>query len=409
MKYRYFARTEDNSEQEGTIEAPSKTEAQAILARRDIIATRIEEEKTHIQKKKKPASRIIKSLFKRKASEEELANLSYELSILLESGLNLPDALTLYAGESGDYFDEELRSVVEEVRGGTPFSEALHKRQRDFPPVFSAMVHSGEKAGNLPSVLQVLSRYFEKMESIKSQVISAASYPIFVAMLAFMVILSLVIFIVPIFARIYEHLGIHLPLATRIFLSIGQHRDTVLVTLIVIAAAMIGVSTLAGRSGKGREQIDRIKLSLWLLGPIFRDVALTNFSVTLGMLCENGLRLHEAIDLAAEACGNVYMEKTLKSLKKSLYEGRALSQILSERDIMDSRRLGMVKAGERSGNIGEVLMKLSDIIFNQVDHKIKRLLGLLEPAMVLVIGIAVGGAIISLALPILNLSSFLNK
>ena len=409
MKFKYYARNDDGSQQEGIIEASGSEEAQEILARKDIIATKIEEMEAHRERREKPVKRISKKIMGKKASSEELANLSYELSILLESGLSLPDALTLYAGDSSDNLDRELRGVVEEIRGGTPFSEALSKREKTFPPVFTAMVHSGEKAGNMPSVLKVLTRYFEKMDNIKNQVISAASYPLFVAVLAIVVIFSLIIFIVPVFAKIYDHLGIKLPLATRIFLSVGDHRNIFLGILVLFIVGIIGILHFAAKNAGAREKLDKIKLSLPLLGTVTNDIAITNFTVTMGMLCENGLKQHEAIDLAAEASGNAYTEKTLKALKKGLCEGKALSSVLSEKEIMDSKRLGMIKAGEHSGHIGKVLIKLSEIIFTQVDHKIKRLLGMLEPALVIVIGIAVGSAIISLALPILNLSSFLNK
>ena len=412
MKFRYFTVNDEGSQEEGTIEASSSKEAQEILARRDIIATKIESEEAHREKEQEPIARVSsvsRKIFGKKASVEDLADLSYELSILLESGLSLPDALTLYAGDSENCFDRELRSVVGEVRGGTSFSEALKKREQTFPAVFSAMVHSGEKAGKMPSVLQVLAKYFEQMDDIKNRMISAASYPLFVAVLAFVVIFALIIFIVPIFAKIYNHMGIKLPLVTRIFLSVGNHKNLILSLLALIVIGIVAICSLAGKNPRFRERIDRLKISLWLTGPISRDMAITNFSVTMGMLCENGLKLHEAIDLAAEASGNIYMEKKLKSLKKGLCEGKSLSSVLSEKKIMDSKRLGMIKAGEHSGNIGGVLMKLSEIIFTQVDHKIKRLLGMLEPVLVIIIGIAVGSAIISLALPILNLSSFLNK
>lgn len=407
--FRYSGKMGDGTIQEGVIQAADQEEARSALARKNIIVLSIGEEGEKKEKAGISWKNLTASLGGVHVKTEELANFSYELSILLESGITLADALSLYAGDSRSAFQQEVRSINEEVRAGRPFSDSLHKREKIFPPIFSALVKSGEQSGTLPVVLKQLARYSERLEAVRNKIISSASYPMVVAGLAFIVIMALVVYVVPNFARIYQQLGAPIPEATRIFLDIGRYRDLIFFVFVVIALTAFFFFGIYGKTPSGRIVIDRLKLYLWIMGPIFREVAISNFLQTLGMLYERGIKLHEAIDLAAEASGNKYIEGLLKRLRKGVVEGQKLSDVMEKQKILQSESLGMVRAGEKSGEIGEILGKLSEIITTRAENKIGKLLNMMEPALIAFIAFFVGGSIIALAAPILNLSALLNK
>lgn len=401
-KFKYTSEDANGKTSEGTVEADSKDEAMAILARRDLIVKSIEElgEKGKDEKFQLKIPALSKA-----ASLADLSNFCYELSALLNSGVPLPKALQLFiTGEKNKTpFLDVVQDVLQNVRAGTALSAAIASHPDTFPPIFEAMCKAGEGTGTLDSDLDQLSIYFANVDRIRNQIISALIYPMVVVAVAFVILTGIFTYAVPKFTNIYEHLGVQLPFFTRILIDIGKNFHYFIYTLaaLVILAAIPGYLYFNTEKGKGT--LDAIKLKMPILGSIFYHVSIASFCKTLALLNANGVNLREAVSLSAHSSGNRYLISQFMKMEPALQEGKQLSQALVETGALPEQVIGMLEAGEKAGKLSQMLDKIADFTDNRTKQKIDRLMSLLEPALIVVIGFFVGVTIIALAGPIFQL------
>jgi len=273
-----------------------------------------------------------------------------------------------------------------------------------FDPLYSNMVEAGETGGILDTILQRLSTYIEKNVKLQRAVKSALVYPIGVLTIAAGVITLLLWKVVPIFATLFAGLGVDLPLPTKIVIALSNFVGSIfgLLILVGIAAIIFGMKIWYGTPG-GRMAIDSTILKLPVLGILLRKIAVARFTRTLGTLISSGVPILEGLDITAKTSGNAVIEKALTKVRKSLEEGKSLTEPLKESEVFPGMVTQMIAVGEQTGAMDAMLQKIADFYEEEVDAAVKDLLTALEPIMIVFLGLVVGGVVISMYLPLFSL------
>ena len=402
-QYRYTALDGHGRETRGTLEAPSPEEAMTRLARRDLVVQDLRE----LGREEGAAPGRAGD---RPVSVDELASFSYELSALLQAGVPLPAALELQVKDSSrGRMDAVVLDLLQQVRAGTPFSTAVQSHPAVFPPVYSALIRSGEGTGSVDRALAQLSEFFERIDQVRNRILSALSYPVVVSGMALVIMTALFLFMVPRFDQIYQSIGVPVPAMTRLVLDAGESADDFALVGVVLLALGVPLARRALSTPAGRRAADRWKLRAPLLGEVFTQVALASFSKTLALLHQNGVTLPNGVDLAAAASGNTWLEGRFAPAVAALRAGSSLSEALRPTGFFSEKMLGMLAAGEKSGNLSDMLLKLAEFTENRTEHRVDRVLALLEPLTIGLIGLAVGTAVITLGAPLMSISSAIQQ
>jgi type IV pilus assembly protein PilC len=273
-----------------------------------------------------------------------------------------------------------------------------------FDPLYTNMVEAGETGGILDTILQRLSTYIEKNVKLQRAVKSALVYPIGVLTIAAGVIILLLWKVVPVFATLFAGLGVDLPLPTRIVIGLSHFVGSIFGFLIFVAVAgfVVGLKVWHG-TAQGRLAIDTVILKLPILGILMRKIAVARFTRTLGTLISSGVPILEGLDITAKTSGNAVIEKALTQVRKSLEEGKSLTEPLRESEVFPGMVTQMIAVGEQTGAMDAMLQKIADFYEEEVDAAVKDLLTALEPIMIVFLGLVVGGVVISMYLPLFSL------
>jgi general secretion pathway protein F len=336
-------------------------------------------------------------------SRKEVGALTRELATLLEAGLTLDRSLQILI----DLNDEErvvrvLSALQERVRGGATFSTALEEQGDQFPRLYINMVRAGEAGGALDGVLQRLADYLERTAELRESVTSALVYPAILLFVAGASVILLLVFVVPQFTVLFADMGTALPLPTRIVIAVGDlFRNWWWAIPAVLALAAVGVDRWLKRPGS-RERLDRRLLALPLFGDLIWKMETARFCHTLSTLLKNGLPLLSALNLAKEVVGNRKLSGLLDEAGEELKRGRGLAGPAAQREILPQMALQMIRVGEESGSLDAMLAKVADVYDKETQASVRRLLTLLEPILIIGLGLLVAGIIISIIVPILG-------
>lgn len=334
---------------------------------------------------------------------KEIGVLTRELSTLLESGMTLDRSLQILI----DLTQEErivriLASLQERVRGGTTFSAALEELDGQFPRLYVNMVRAGEASGALEAVLGRLADYLERTAELKETITSALVYPAILLVVAGLSVILLLVFVVPQFTVLFEDMGATLPLSTRIVIAIGDlFRDFWWAMLATVALVALGVERWL-QNPEVRTRVDHKLLRLPLFGDLIFKLETARFCHTLSTLLKNGLPLLSALNLSKEVVSNRKISGLLEEAAEDLKHGRGLAEPLARREILPQMALQMIRVGEESGNIDAMLAKVAEIYDKETQASVKRMLTLLEPILIIGLGVVVAGIIISIIVPILG-------
>ena len=336
---------------------------------------------------------------------KELAVFTRQFSVMIDAGLPLVQCLEILAGQQENkVFQKVLTATRASVEGGTTLSAAMRQHEKVFDALYVNLVEAGETGGILDTILQRLSTYIEKNVKLKRAVKSAMVYPVVVLSVAAGVIILLLWKVVPIFATLFEGLGVGLPLPTRIVIGMSNFVGSIfgLLILVAVIAAVIGVKVWYG-TPVGRMTIDRLILKLPLVGLLMRKIAVARFTRTLGTLISSGVPILEGLEITARTAGNAVIEKSLMEVRKGLEAGRNLSDPLKETNVFPGMVTQMIGVGEQTGAMDAMLQKIADFYEDEVDAAVKDLLAAMEPMMIVVLGVVVGGIVISMYLPLFSL------
>jgi len=336
---------------------------------------------------------------------KDLAVFTRQFSVMIDAGLPLVQCLEILAGQQENKtFQNVLTATRGAVEGGATLSAAMRKHEKVFDSLYVNLVEAGETGGILDAILQRLATYIEKNVKLKRAVKSALVYPVAVLLVAAGVIVLLLWKVVPIFATLFLGLGVDLPLPTRIVIGLSNFIGSIFGLLIVIAFGAIGVGLKVWYGTPvGRYTIDSILLKLPLIGILLRKIAVARFTRTLGTLISSGVPILEGLDITGRTAGNAVVEKALNYVRSSVEAGKNLADPLKETNVFPGMVTQMIGVGEQTGAMDAMLQKIADFYEEEVDSAVKDLLSALEPAMIVFLGVVVGGIVISMYLPLFSL------
>ena len=393
--FTYKGTNRSGSSVAGEMSANSKTELQSLLRRQQITPTRVSEK----------GKEFNLPTFGGGVNAKELAIFTRQFSVMIDAGSPLVQCLEILASQQENKtFQKVLTGTRSAVEGGSNLSTAMKQYPKVFDPLYSNMVEAGETGGILDTILQRLSTYIEKNVKLKAAVKSALIYPVGVLTIAGAVITLLLWKVVPIFATLFAGLGVDLPLPTKIVIALSHFVGSIFGLLIFVGlfAAVFGLKIWYGTPG-GRFVLDSIVLKLPVLGILMRKIAVARFTRTLGTLIASGVPILEGLDITAKTSGNAVVERALNQVRKSLEEGKSLTEPLKESEVFPGMVTQMIAVGEQTGAMDAMLQKIADFYEDEVDVAVKDLLTALEPIMIVFLGLVVGGVVISMYLPLFSL------
>jgi len=343
--------------------------------------------------------------FKAGVNAKDLAVFTRQFSVMIDAGLPLVQCLEILAGQQENKtFESVLTTTRASVEGGTTLSAAMRQHEKVFDALSVNLVEAGEAGGILDTILQRLANYIEKNVKLKRAVKSALVYPVAVLLVAGGVITLLLWKVVPIFATLFLGLGVDLPLPTRIVIALSNFIGSIFGLLIlVLFIAMAVALKLWHGTEQGRFILDGTLLKLPLVGILLRKIAVARFTRTLGTLISSGVPILEGLDITARTAGNAVIEKALGQVRKALEQGKNLADPLKETNVFPGMVTQMIGVGEQTGAMDAMLQKIADFYEEEVDAAVKDLLAALEPAMIVILGVVVGGIVISMYLPLFSL------
>jgi type IV pilus assembly protein PilC len=393
--YTYKGTNRAGSNVSGEMSATSKAEVQNLLRRQQITATKMSEK----------GKEFNLPSFGAGVSAKELAIFTRQFSVMIDAGLPLVQCLEILAGQQENKtFQKVLTGTRGSVEGGATLSAAMRQYPKVFDALYVNMVEAGETGGILDTILQRLSTYIEKNVKLKRAVQSAMVYPIGVLSVAGAVIILLLWKVVPIFATLFTGLGVDLPLPTKIVIALSNFIGSIFGFLIVVAgvAIIFGIKVWYGTE-QGRYILDATILKLPVIGILMRKIAVARFTRTLGTLISSGVPILEGLDITAKTAGNAVVERSLQKVRKSLEEGKSLTEPLKDSQVFPGMVTQMIAVGEQTGAMDAMLQKIADFYEEEVDAAVKDLLTALEPIMIVFLGVVVGGVVISMYMPLFSL------
>ena len=333
-----------------------------------------------------------------------------ELATLLKAGMPLVQSLDLLKRRvTSPVFKRVLNDVHERVRSGAALSDAFATHGDLFPRVYTASLLAGERSGNLDAVLRRFVEYTKIIATVKRKTVSALVYPAILTALAVVLVSIIVLKVVPAFADFYSSFGAELPVATRVILSVSEFvRGQFLLIIIAVAAAIIAVLTWVRQPGQ-KSRFDHLLLGLPMLGPVARKFATSQMARTLATLLGGGLPLVNALDIAAKSVGNQFMAKQLEIVSARVREGESFAAALDARRAFPEVAVKMAEVGESTGALQDMLNTVADFYDEEIATTMERFITLVEPVLLVFMGIVIAGLLLALYMPLFQLSSVLSQ
>lgn len=345
-------------------------------------------------------------LLPRRISRKDIIYLSNQLAIMVETGVTLAAALSGVAEqEENPTLKKLLLDLRKRVEEGEDFSKALTRYPKHFDTTYRAMIRASEQTGTLGEMLERIATYLQKEQETRSKVRGAMAYPTIMLLIAVCVTIFLLAFVLPKFQPLFNREGFVLPTPTVVLITISSILTDYWPHWIIGIGSAIGGFLYARRTPRGRQVIDWLKLRIPVLGTMNRKVALSRSVRTLGSMVAAGVSVLDAIQLSADVCGNYYYSQSWKRVLERVTQGERICDVLRSDPLFPNTLVQMISAGEETGKLDYVLQKVSDHYDIEVDSALKATTSLIEPIMITIMGVVVGGIAMGLMLPIFKLSS----
>jgi type IV pilus assembly protein PilC len=388
--FEYTARTATGQEQTGTVDLPSRDEVVAHLRRNRLVLVRIRE-----AKKVKKGGRV---------PTRDVVIFTRQFATMINSGLPLVQALDILAKQTENkILSRVTKEVVYDVESGHTLADALSKHPNAFTELYKNMVAAGEAGGILDTILLRLATFLEKNDAIVRKVKGAMVYPAVIFTVAGIAIVILLIFVIPVFQTMFAGAGIELPLPTRIVIGASnllKHYWW------AIAIGLGGLGWGIKRyyaTTNGKLVLDRLMLKAPVLGDLLRKSAVSRFTRTLGTLISSGVSILDGLEITAKTAGNRVIHDAIMGSRASIAGGETIAAPLEKSGVFPPMVTSMISVGEATGGLDEMLTKIADFYDDEVDAAVSTLLSLMEPVMIVVLGVVVGGMIVAMYLPIFNM------
>ncbi|MCK5286911.1 MAG: type II secretion system F family protein [Thermodesulfovibrionia bacterium] len=392
--FKWSGKTSKGTIQSGEITANSKDEVITQLRKQNIIPTAVTKK-----------SKVLFELPPAKPKDKDIVVFTRQFATMIDAGLPLVQALEILTKQTENKsLAKVIGKIKDDVEGGSTFADALKKHPRMFSELYANMVAAGEAGGILDTILTRLAQYIEKAMKLKKKVKGAMIYPSVIVSVALLVIVVIMIFVVPTFARMFAQLGGILPLPTRLIIGISGFLGGI--GGVIILACIIGIMiafTQARRTEKGKTIIDAFLLKLPIFGILLRKVAIAKFTRTLGTLVGSGVPILDSLDITAKTAGNKVVEHAVYDVKKAVAEGKTLAEPLTQVKVFPPMVTQMISVGESTGAVDNMLNKIADFYDDEVDNSVSNLTSMMEPVIMVFLGGTIGFIVVAMYLPIFKL------
>lgn len=398
MRLRYKAITQDGKTVRGVLESAETSEAATYLRERNLIPIQINPDNQKGFLKNLTGPKKVKS--------KDLVLFTRQLSSMLTSGLTLIKSLEILKDETANKtIRDTLGAVLLDLEEGTPFSDSISKYPEIFPQIYVSLVKAGESSGLLDKVFLRLADNLERQQKLKSTVKSALTYPAVIVILMIAVMGIMMIFVIPQLAKLYDSLNAPLPAITKITIGFSSALGKFW-PLVIAVIALIGYAFSRWRkTPKGRESMDRNMLRVPVFGRIIKQSLLAEFARTFGLLVSTGTLIVDALNQSADVTGNHMYENAIKEIAKRVEKGIAVGEAMTYYPYFPTLLIQLVKVGEETGKIDENMLKASEYFEEEVNESVKTLTTVMEPLIMIVLGVSVGFLIFSVITPIYGVLS----
>ncbi len=401
--YVWEGRSRKGTVERGEFEAANEAAVRTFLRRQQIQATKI---------KAKPKD-ILKgiTLFKRKkVKEKDMVIFSRQFATMIDAGLPLVQCLEILSSQQvNPTFKEILLKVKGDVEAGSTFAEALRKHPRIFNDLYCNLVAAGEAGGILDTILNRLASYLEKAMNLKKKVKGAMVYPVVVLAIALIVVAGMLLFVIPVFQKMFADMGGTLPAFTQLVINMSEFLRSYFWVVGLILIGLFFAARRYYRTEKGREYVDDYLLKLPVIGELIKKVAIAKFTRTLSTMLSSGVPILEGLEIVARTSGNKTIEKAILRTKVSIGEGKTIAEPLGASKIFPPMVVQMISVGESTGALDSMLGKIADFYDDEVDAAVAALTSLLEPVLMVFLGSAIGGLVVAMYLPIFQMASVLGN
>ena len=394
--YLWEGKNRKNETQKGELEAANENAVRAALSRRRINPTKI---------KKKPKDLFENvSFLQPRVRESDIILFARQFSTMIDAGLPIIQCLDiLHVQQDNKTFKKILRQITESVEGGSTLAEALKKYPKHFDDLFTNMIAAGEAGGILDTILRRLAVYLEKAASLKRKVKGAMTYPAIVLVVAVLVVAVILIYVIPVFQDMFTDMGGELPIPTQIVVKISNFVQS---KFLYIVGAVILLAIALRRfykTEKGQALMDKWVLKLPVFGVLLRKVAVAKFTRTMSTMLTSGVAILETLEIVAKTSGNKTIESAIFKVRSGIAEGRTMADPLAESGVFPSMVCQMIAVGESTGALDSMLEKIADFYDEEVDQAVTNLTAMIEPIMMVFLGVTIGGLVISMYLPIFKM------
>ncbi len=401
--YVWEGRSRKGTIERGEIEAANEAAVRSILRRQQIQAIKI-------QVKPKDILKRITFFKRRRVKEKDIVVFTRQFATMIDAGLPLVQCLEILASQQNNAtFKEVLLKVKGDVEAGSTFADALRKHPHIFNELFCNLVAAGEAGGILDTILNRLANYIEKSMNLKKKVKGAMVYPATVLAIALLVAAGMLIFVIPVFQKMFADMGGTLPAFTQLVINISELLRRYFVVIIAALVLLVFLFRRYYKTESGREAVDNALLKIPVFGELIRKVAIAKFTRTLSTMLSSGVPILESLDIVARTAGNKIIEKAILKTKMSIGEGKTIAEPLAASNIFPPMVVQMISVGESTGALDSMLSKVADFYDDEVDAAVAALTSLLEPLLMVFLGGTIGALVIAMYLPIFQMASILGK
>jgi type IV pilus assembly protein PilC len=389
--FTYTARSFSGDLKTATLEASSRDDVVAQLRRQRLSVVRIDEARTP-----RKARGHIKM--------RDVVIFTRQFSTMINAGLPLVQALNILAEQSQNrVLSDVTRKVVFDVESGKTVADAMGRHPQAFSPLYVNMVAAGEAGGVLDTILMRLATFMEKNAALIRKVKGATIYPTVILSVAAIAVTVLLVFVIPVFESLFTSAGLVLPLPTRIVMAMSRFLKGYWYVMISVVVTSFCMYKRYAATSDGRFNIDKMLLRVPVLGDVIRKAAVSRFTRTLGTLVSSGVSILDGLEITARTAGNRVVQDAIMESRASIAGGDTIAQPLKKSGVFPPMVISMISVGEQTGGLDEMLSKIADFYDDEVDGAVGNLLSLLEPMMIVFLGVVVGGMVVSMYLPIFDM------
>ncbi|MBI5556519.1 MAG: type II secretion system F family protein [Deltaproteobacteria bacterium] len=346
------------------------------------------------------------AMFQPKVTGKDVVIFTRQLSTMIDAGLPLVQSLEILAGQQENAtFKKLLTDIRIDVETGMTFADAMKKHPKVFDNLFCNMIDAGEVGGILDTILNRLAGFMEKSMALKKKIKGAMTYPIICLCIALVITAVILVFVVPVFAKMFADFGSALPVPTQIVVDASEFAKKNFFIMIGVLVAVVVAIKKIYNTDKGRKKMDYMLINAPVFGPLIRKVAVAKFTRTLGTMLHSGVPILDSLNVVGKTAGNKVVEQAVFRVADSITEGRSIAEPLEETGVFPSMVVQMINVGEATGALDTMLEKIADFYDEEVDQAVENMTAMIEPFMMVFLGGLIGGLVIAMYLPIFKMAS----